>query len=332
MLTTNQSKPCRIPLLLAALALLSIVSITLSISIGSVHISLPQLAHALLEKTDTIQHEIIFNLRIPRTLCAFIIGGSLALAGALMQILLRNPLADPYVLGVSGGAAVASLIALMIGVLTNFLYLWAFAGSLLSMLLVIGLAHNRDGFSSLRLLLTGVVVATGWGAMISFILTISPQTNLRSMLFWLMGDLSYAHFSYWQLLILLLGLLISFVFAKPLNVLARGNLTAQSLGVNPRRLSWMLYIISSLLTACAVSMAGCIGFVGLIVPHMLRLVGNSDHRFILPGSVLLGGSLLTLADTLARSVMAPIQLPVGVVTAIIGVPCFLFLLRGNYKK
>jgi iron complex transport system permease protein len=246
-----------------------------------------------------------------------------------MQVLLRNPLADPYVLGISGGAAVASLLMMLIGIFSSFLYLGAFVGSLLSMLLVMILARSSRGFSSMRLLLTGVVIATGWAAVISFILAVSPQNNLRGMLFWLMGDLSYAKFFYWQLLILVVGLLISLFFAKPLNILARGELTAQSLGLNVQRMNWILYIIASLLTACAVSIAGCIGFVGLVVPHMLRQFGNSDHRFILPGSVLLGGILLTLADTLSRSLMAPMQLPVGVVTAVIGVPCFLFLLRRN---
>jgi len=318
--------------ILIALVLLSVISLGVGISFGSVSMHFPQLIHAIFTKSNSVQHEIVMQIRLPRVLMAFIVGGLLSLAGALMQVLLRNPLADPYVLGISGGAAVASLLVMLIGVFTSFLYLWAFVGSLFSMLLVMSLARSSRNFSSLRLLLTGVVIATGWAAIISFILSVSPQHNLRGMLFWLMGDLSYARFSYWHLLILVIGLVISLFLAKPLNILARGEITAKSLGLNTQRLSWLLYFITSLLTACAVSIAGCIGFVGLIVPHMLRQFGNNDHRFILPGSVLLGGILLTLADTLSRSLMAPIQLPVGVVTAILGVPCFLFLLyRGNKK-
>lgn len=326
------NKPfCRISPIFIVLILLSIISLGVGIIFGSVTIHFSQLIHAIFTRTNSVQHEIVMQIRAPRVLMAFIVGGLLALSGALMQVLLRNPLADPYVLGVSGGAAVASLLVMLFGISASFLGLWAFVGSLFSMFLVMGLARSRN-FSSLRLLLTGVVIATGWAAIISFILSVSPQHNLRGMLFWLMGDLSYAHFSVWYLFILIFGLLVSLFLAKPLNLLARGEITARSLGLNTQRLSWLLYIITSLLTACAVSIAGCIGFVGLIVPHMLRQFGNNDHRFILPGSVLLGGILLTLADTLSRSLMAPIQLPVGVVTAIIGVPCFLFLLRRGGKK
>jgi iron complex transport system permease protein len=309
-------------ILITALFFLALFSIGVSIAVGSVHVGFP---------LDPIGQKIIFNLRLPRTLCAFMAGGMLALAGALMQSLLRNPLADPYVLGVSGGAAFFSLMAMLVGVIGSSLGIMAFLGSLFSMFLVMVLARTHSGWSSLRLLLTGVVVATGWAALISFVLTISPVSNLRGMLFWLMGDLSYAHFSLWQPLILLAGLVISLVLAKPLNLLVRGDVMAQSLGINTKGLNILLYFVSSLLTAVAVSMAGCIGFVGLIVPHILRLLGNSDHRYILPASVLLGGSLLTLADTLARSIMSPMQIPVGIITAFIGVPAFLLLLHRGYR-
>lgn len=308
------------------LGLLTVISAALSISLGSTHDSWPAFVHGLTQNS-TLLHTIIFKLRMPRTFCAFIVGGLLALAGGIMQTLLRNPLADPYVLGVSGGAALMGLIAILLGFSTHYLTLWTFIGSLLSIFLVIGLANRHHRWSPLHLLLTGIVVATAWSALISLILTVSPESNLRSMLFWLMGDLNYAQFSLWQPAILILGLMLSLMLAKPLNVLAHGELSSRSLGINTRRLNFFLYLISSLLTAAAVSIAGCIGFVGLIIPHMLRLIVGSDHRIILPASVLLGGSLLTLADTLARTVTAPVQLPVGIVMAIIGVPCFLLLLQ-----
>lgn len=333
MLTQSHTKTFPTALALSTLFIIAACSIIFSLCIGSVHLGIHTLEQTFFTSKATIAHKIVFDLRLPRALCAFVTGGLLALAGALMQTLLRNPLADPYVLGISGGGAVATLIAMLLGIsLGTYLNIWTFIGSFLSIILVIGLTRIRGQWSSLRLLLTGVVIATGWGALISFILTVSPQQDLRDMLFWLMGDLSYAHFSIWQPIILIAGLGISLIFARSLNILTRGDIAARSLGVNVARLNLFLYLTTSLLTACAVSIAGCIGFIGLIVPHMLRLIGKADHRFILPGSVLLGGILLTIADALARSILAPIQLPVGIVTAIIGVPSFLFLLHYGCKS
>jgi len=315
---------------LSLFLMLSILSVLLSLWIGSVPISW-HLVHLSGHSAPLVDQVIVFKLRLPRALCAFVTGGMLALAGALMQTLLRNPLADPYVLGASGGAAVAALLALLFSIPLHSLGLWAFVGSLFSMFLVISLARKQGLASPLHLLLTGVVVATGWGALISFILIISPQQNLKGMLFWLMGDLSYAQFSGWDFGLLVVALVVSWFLAKPLNMLYRGDLAARALGVNTKRLRFFLYLVSSLLTACAVSMAGCIGFVGLIVPHILRLLVSSDHRFLLPASVLLGGSLLTFSDALARTVLSPVQLPVGIVMVMIGVPTLLFLLKRSCR-
>jgi len=311
------------------LIIFSLLSLLISIIFGSVHLSTHEVYSAWRWHSQSISHQIVFQFRLPRAACAFITGGLLGLAGALMQTLLRNPLADPYVLGISGGSSAATLLAILLGV-SSGLNVATFLGSMISMILVLSLVRVQGQISSLKLLLTGIVVAMGWSAIISLILTVAPDESLRGMFFWLMGDLTYAHFSWWQPGILLAGFVASFVLAKPLNVLSRGELTARSLGVNTHRLYCFLYLVSSILTACAVSIAGCIGFIGLIVPHMLRLMGSSDHRFVLPASILLGGSFLTCADVLARSIVSPTQLPVGMVTAIIGVPCFLVLLRrGN---
>jgi iron complex transport system permease protein len=270
---------------------------------------------------------VVRELWLPRVLAGFVTGALLALAGALMQVLLRNPLAEPYVLGISGGAAVAALLAILSGAGGAWISGSAFAGALLSMLAVFGLARGPGGWTSTRLLLTGVVVASGWGAMISFLLATSPESSLHGMLFWLMGDLSYASTRGWSIVILLLGLGVSLALARNLNLLARGELQAALLGVATGPLRLLIYFLASLLTAAAVTMAGSIGFIGLIVPHLLRLVMGSDHRLLLPACVLLGGSLLVFADTLARTVVAPQQLPVGVLSALIGVPVFLFLLN-----
>jgi iron complex transport system permease protein len=203
----------------------------------------------------------------------------------------------------------------------------AFAGALLSTFLVFGLAHGTGSWTPSRLLLTGVVVAAGWGALIALILAMSPARQLPGMLYWLMGDISPAANPLPGLILLALVCLLVFPLGRSLNVLARGSMQASALGVSVRPLEWVIYILASLLTATAVTMAGSVGFVGLVVPHMLRLVLGNDQRLILPACALAGGTLLVLADTLARIVIAPEQLPVGVITALLGVPTFLYLLH-----
>jgi iron complex transport system permease protein len=310
-------------IVLPLLLLLAPLSLLLAISIGSVPVDLT----ALLQGSDDLGRSLVLELRLPRALSAFAVGGLLALAGALMQVLLRNPLADPYILGISGGAAVGALLSLLMGLGAGWMTGNAFIGALLSMALVFGLAHGRGNWSAMRLLLTGVVVAAGWGAVISFILAIAPERGLHGMLFWLMGDLSHTPPPVWGLVITGLGLLACLPFARDLNVLARDELAAGALGVSVARLRLLLYVVASLLTATAVTIAGSVGFVGLVIPHLLRLLGLSDHRRLLPAAVLAGGSLLVLADTVARSALAPQQLPVGVITALLGVPVFLYLLH-----
>lgn len=300
--------------------------------VGSVTVPPTELPAILFGEGEGVAREIVLQLRLPRALAAFAVGGLLALAGVQMQVLLGNPLADPYVLGISGGAAVGALLALLAGGAMLAVNGAALAGALGSMLLVFGLAHGRGVWSPTRLLLTGVVVASGWGAVISFLLAVAPQQNLPGMLFWLMGDLSHADQALPALVILAIGLLLSLPQARNLNLLARGEQQAGVLGVSVGPLRIQLYLLASLLTAAAVTIGGSIGFVGLVVPHMLRLLVGSDHRLLLPTSVLSGGILLLLADTLARTVIAPQQLPVGVLTALVGVPLFLYLLQRGYRQ
>lgn len=313
--------------LLGLLALAALAAMMLSVSVGSSGLNLTDVLATLSGQGDALQRTLIFELRLPRTLSAFATGGLLALAGALMQVLLRNPLADPYVLGLSGGAAVGALFAMLAGLGGALVSGSAFAGALLATLLVFGLAHGSGSWTPSRLLLTGVVVASGWGAIITLMLAISPAERLPGMLYWLMGDLSYAR-TPWPALGLLLGVsLLLLPLGRSLNVLARGPLQAAALGVAVRPLEWSIYVIASLLTALAVTSAGSIGFVGLVVPHMLRLLLGNDQRLVLPACALSGGILLVLADTLARTLIAPEQLPVGVITALLGVPTFLYLLH-----
>jgi iron complex transport system permease protein len=312
---------------LPVLLLLTLLAFTLSLAIGSTSVSLHELWAVLTGGGDDLSRTVVLDLRLPRSINAFAVGGLLALAGTLMQVLLRNPLADPYILGVSGGAAVGALGAFLAGLATIWVDGGAFAGALLSTLLVFALAHGRGGWTPTRLLLTGIAVAAGWGALISLLLVLGSDASLHSMIFWLMGDFSYQSGGSLALIMLVVGLAICWPFARQLNVLARGETLAEALGIAVRPLSIAIYIVASLFTAIAVTEAGAIGFVGLVVPHMFRMLAGGDHRRLLPGAALLGGCLLMLADTLARTVAEPRQLPVGVVTAALGVPLFLYLLN-----
>ncbi|MFG6159885.1 FecCD family ABC transporter permease [Halomonas sp. 1390] len=316
----------RRPTPLAWLALAALLSQGVALALGSVSLGPDELFRVLTGGGETLHRTLVLELRLPRALAAFGTGALLALAGALMQVLLRNPLADPYVLGLSGGASVAALAAMLAGLGAALVGGAAFAGALASTLIVFGLAHGTGSWTPTRLLLTGVVMAAGWGAVITFLLAVSPVERLPGMLYWLMGDLAYAGTPWPVLVVAALALVVILPLGRTLNVLARGGLQAAALGVAVRPLEWTLYLLASLLTAVAVTTAGSIGFVGLMVPHMLRLRLGNDQRRILPASLLAGGILLTLADTLARTLIAPQQLPVGVITALIGVPSFLYLL------
>ncbi len=316
--------PGRRLLLLLAVALGSLLYALLT---GSVDISTAELLRIAGGHGEPQLAQVIWELRLPRLANGFVVGGLLALAGVLMQVLLRNPLAEPYILGVSGGAAVGALLALMAGAAGFWVSGASLLGSLASMLLVFALAHAQGDWQPLRLLLTGVVVAAGWGALVSLLLAIGPDQSLRGMLFWLMGDLGQAAFTWPAPLILLAGLVIALLLGRQLNLLQRGDMEAAALGVPVLRLRLTLYLLGALLTASAVMLAGTIGFVGLVVPHLMRLYLGTDHRLLLPASVLAGGSLVVVADTLARSLLAPQQLPVGVLTAFIGVPLFLYLMQ-----
>lgn len=311
---------------LGLLAVIAIAAMFFSLAVGSAQLSVSQLWAVVQGQGDALASTMVIDLRLPRALSAFAVGGLLAVAGALMQVLLRNPLADPYVLGLSGGASIGALAAMLAGVGGVLMSGSAFLGALVSTFLVFGLAHGSGGWTPSRLLLTGVVVAAGWGALITLMLALSPAERLPGMLYWLMGDLSYARTPWPPLLLLMLTCIVLIPLGRSLNVLARGPQQAAALGVEVRPLEWGIYVAASLLTAAAVTTAGSIGFVGLVVPHMLRLLLGNDQRLILPACALSGGTLLVLADTLARTMIAPEQLPVGVITALLGVPTFLFLL------
>jgi len=317
---------------ISALLIFSGLSFLIAFSVGSYQLSVSQIWDSIFYPTDNIVRTIIWDLRAPRAYIAFVTGGLLSLAGLIMQVLLRNPLADPYILGVSSGASVAALSAMALGFSGAWISSSAFFGAFISILLVFGLSHRQGSWNPSRLLLTGVVIAAGWGAMINFILSISPDKPLRGMLFWLMGDINNITPDPVSFVVLIIGTIITLSIARHLNILSRGDLQATALGVSVKPLRISLFILASCLTAFAVIQAGSVGFIGLIVPHMLRLLIGSDHRILIPTSVLLGGSLLLISDTIARTIIAPQQLPVGVITAFIGVPFFLYLLNKNFDR
>lgn len=315
--------------MLAALFVGALASLFASLLFGSMDLPATQVLAALAGGSTDIARDITWQLRLPRAAAAFACGGLLALAGTLLQVLLRNPLADPYILGVSGGAAVGALTAMLLGLGFAAANVGAFLGAVVAIGLVFGLSFRAGDWNLYRLLLTGVVLSAGCAALITLILTLAPASEVKGMLFWLMGDISYAEGALTAWLVLMIATLTSVGFAGSLNVLSLGELKARTLGVAVLPLQVGIYFGAALVTATALMLGGTIGFVGLIVPHAIRLLGINDHRWLVPAAVLLGGSFLTVADTLARTAWAPQQLPVGVLTALLGVPMLLLLLSGK---
>jgi len=293
--------------------------------------------------TPDIAAEVVRTLRLPRTMAGFACGALLSLAGALLQILLRNPLADPYVLGVSGGAATFALAAMLL-----MWPVWAvdaasISGALVAILVILLVARRAFGRSmssgavgtaaaTPSLLLAGVVLAAGWGAMITVMLSLAPDTQLRGMVFWLTGDLNGVTQAAPALISLVLALAVAVPMAPKLNILLRGEVLAHSLGVAAQPLRFRIIVVASLASAAAVTTAGTIGFVGLVVPHLIRLSFGNDQRMLLPAAALAGGTLTMAADLAARSVLAPVQLPVGALMALMGVPLFIWILLGRRHR
>lgn len=284
------------------------------------------LAGALPEDA-ALARQIIEELRAPRVAAGFACGGLLALAGALMQTLFRNPLAEPYLLGASGGAGLLALLGMVAGLAWPWISLLAFAGSLLALVLAAALGGRMLARDHTPLLLAGVMLAAGFGALIALVLSLTPAEQLPGMLFFLMGDLAWTHHPAGLWIALLVALSLAWGLARRLDVLQLDPLKAASLGVVVAPTRWMLFGLAGFCTALVVAQAGSIGFVGLMVPHALRRIGLTAHRVLLPGAALAGGSLLVLADALARTIIAPQELPVGVLTALLGVPLMLWLLR-----
>ncbi len=318
---------------LVILLLLTVVSVLLSVRFGSVSMSTADVVAALMGRGPESQQWIVFDYRLPRALLGVLVGGGLALAGAVFQALLRNPLAEPYILGISGGSAFGAVLVLALGLTAASswaLPVAAFAGALVAIVLVFRVAVAADRRMDVRvLLLAGVVVGAFFSACIAFILAVSEARTVRSAVLWMMGSLSGADWTSVGLgaVYTIPAALLILSLGRSLNLMAIGEETASYLGTDVERVKKIAFGVASLITAAGVAVAGVIGFVGLIIPHGVRLLTGSDHRVLLPLSFLAGAVFLTLADLVARTALAPSEIPIGVITAFVGVPLFLVLLR-----
>lgn len=339
------------------LGVVLIISLVFSFAVGSVHISWQEILILLKNKLTGKPLEglpdetIIFQIRIPRALLAVLVGASLSVAGVAFQGLLRNPLADPYIIGASAGAALGATLAMILGFKEGFLgiapvTIMAFIGSILTIFVIYRLAIVESKIPVETFLLAGVVVGSFIWAVISFIVSIAGE-KLSIIVLWLMGSLSdrgdWVHLVA-VLPFFLLGSIILFIYSHKLNILTLGEEQAAHLGINIEQMKLVIIIAASLVTAAAVSVSGLIGFMGLMIPHLARMITGADHRTLLPASAISGGIFLLLADDLSRSLLPWInsfsgfsslgeqEIPVGVITAIIGAPFFFYLLYKRRKK
>ncbi len=312
----------------------AVIAMAAGLMLGAVPIA-PGEVWAALRDSGASAGPIVRGLRLPRVLLGFLVGGSLAVSGAVLQALIRNPLADPYLLGISGGAAIAAVLVIALGITGAWILpLAAFAGAMAALLLVyrLSLVQGRR-LDAHILLLAGVVVSAFTGALVSAVLTLSEAAELRNAFLWMLGGLGAAS---WQALGVfaaysVLPLAVIARQARSFDLLALGDDAARHLGADPVRLRRTAYLATGCLTAAAVATCGMIGFVGLVVPHAIRRLWGPLHLTLLPSAFLLGGAFLVLADTLSRSIAPPIELPVGVVTSLVGVPLFALLLRRTLR-
>jgi iron complex transport system permease protein len=324
------------------LAVLLLASVLLALKLGAVPISVTELVADLgriaIGRADALPTEyrlIVFDLRLPRIFLGILVGAALSVAGASFQALLRNPLADPYVLGVSSGAALGSILALIIAPEFALVTpLGAFIGAIATIAAVYFLGRREGQLDSTTLLLGGIILASFFSAIILFLMTTLAGRDLRGMAYWLMGDLSTPVSAGMQWIFtvgLVAGIGAIYSTSADLNLLLTGEREAAHLGVDVTRVKLVVYVSASLLTALAVSASGAIGYVGLLVPHAVRLIFGSDYRLLIPASALCGAIALVLADMLARTVVSPTELPVGAMTAMAGAPVFIYLLRRGLR-
>jgi len=332
----------RVLLICGGLAVLLLACVLLALKLGAVPVSIGDLlvglGRAAIGQGDQFASDsrlIVLDLRLPRILLGILVGAALSVSGASFQALLRNPLADPFVLGVSSGAALGSILGLIVAPQLAFVTpLGAFLGALATIAGVYFLGRRDGELDSTTLLLGGIISASFLSAIIMFLMTTLAGRDLRGMVFWLMGDLStpVSASVRWIFAVgLIAGIGAIYSTAADLNLLLTGEREAIHLGVDATRVKLVVYVSASLLTALAVSTSGAIGYVGLLVPHAMRLLFGSDYRILIPASAIGGAIAIVLADTLARTIVAPTELPVGAMTAMAGAPVFIYLLRRGMR-
>ena len=319
------------------LLIMAIVSILISLISGDLKISIKDIPGILNTKSG-LPYTILYKIRLPRIVLGFAIGGSLSLAGVILQGIYRNPLVEPYTLGISGGAAVGVAIAIVFAMHLQFgtflLPLFGFVGALITIFLVYLFSVRKGEINIKNMLLIGVMISFIASSVMMFILATTTSDTAYNIIFWTMGSLEEPNTSLIKLttIIAICGLILSYFFARPLNALRLGQTKAKHLGINTEMTIRMLFVISSVLTGVSVSVAGVIGFVGLVIPHLIRSIIGSDFRILLIGSFLGGGIFLVLSDVLAHTLISPNELPVGVITGIIGGSAFIFVLtRSKFK-
>jgi iron complex transport system permease protein len=304
----------------------------ISLSLGPAKVSMGMIISWCtgIGSVDQTTSMILANIRLPRILLAGLVGFTLSLGGVVFQALLRNPLAEPFILGISSGAAIGAIGGIVLGLgFSVGVPLLSFMSALLTILLVIGISSRHGGLESSTLLLTGVIVNAFFTAVIMFFIATASDSRLHSMLFWLYGDLSqskYIQFSVCLPLVIIVSGII-YYFSRHLNLIVGGEEPALQMGVDVELVKWVAFIGISLVTGVVVAFSGIIGFVGLIVPHLMRMMLGPDHRLLIPASALGGAVFLVAADTAARMIISPSELPVGVITAFLGAPFFIYLLK-----
>jgi iron complex transport system permease protein len=336
MKASSRSVVRRLLAVLLCLLLLLAAALILSLSSGSGGEGLLRSFAVVLGQGEpnSVLETIVWRIRLPRALLAALAGGALSLGGLVFQALLRNPLAEPYILGVSGGSAIGAIIGILLG-LSRFpgVSACAFMGSLATLALIVAMSAGRSVLKNDALLLSGVMVNAFCAAVIMFLVSMTQDARLHNIIFWLMGDLSSADGATVALLagILLPCFGLVFLFSHAMNLLLMGSEMAQSMGLQLRSVTVILLVVTSLMVSAVVSYSGLIGFVGLVMPHLLRFVWGSDHRLLVPACVLGGGAYLTACDILARVLPEQGEMPAGVITALIGAPLFIFLLRNTRR-
>lgn len=319
-------------LLLVALS----VVIILSLSIGEIPIPYKRIPQILADK-ESMEYGVLFYIRIPRTLLGFAIGGSLSLAGAILQGIYRNPLVEPYTLGISGGASLGVTFAIVAGLhLLNILLLplAGFIGAFTTIFLVYTLSLKKGALSVNRMLLIGVMISFISSSLMMFLMSITATENIHGIVFWIMGSLNESNTAMIGAMVVLsiVCLLISYLFVMPLNALRLGEEKARHLGINSNATIRILFVITSVLTGACIAVGGVIGFVGLVIPHIVRLFVGSDYRIMLVSSFLSGSIFLILCDIIARTIISPNELPIGVITGIVGGVVFIVLLSRSQKR